>query len=185
MPIDYTKSKIYKLTTPHNVELVYYGSTVNPLYKRKGQHKAQYKINKNKCTSKLLFEIGIDDVIITLVENVNCNTKEELLQRERFYIKNNNCVNKNIPTRTNKEYKVYQKDYKEINKDKIKKYKKEYNKEYREINKDKQKEYQKEYKEINKDKIKEYQKEYNKEYYEANKDNIKEYQKKYYGKKDL
>jgi|688.fasta_scaffold333115_2 hypothetical protein len=59
-----------------------------------------------------------------------------------------------------------------------------YNKEYNEVNNDKIKEYKKEYRETNRDKIKEYQKvyyneEYKKEYYETNKDKRKEYQKEY------
>ena len=184
MPINYTKAKIYKLTTPHNIDLVYYGSTVNPLYKRKGCHKSLSKKNINNCTSKLLFELGIDDVIITLVENVNCNTKEELLQRERFYIENNNCVNKRIPSRNKTEYyddnkdKVieYVKDYYKNNKDKLLDYQKEYKDENKEYIKEKDKEYRnknkdkkKEYKEANKDKIKEYQREYQKKLREKSK----------------
>ena len=105
MPIDYSKSKIYKLTTIHDPNLVYYGSTVNPLYKRKNKHKNKFKNADYKCSSYKLFELGLDDVEITLVENVNCNNKEELLQRERFYIENNNCVNRQLPIRTSEEKK--------------------------------------------------------------------------------
>jgi adenylate kinase family enzyme len=150
MPVDYSKSKIYKLTTPHDPELVYYGSTVNPLFKRKGTHKRKFKAGTLKCKSCILFELGEDDVIITLVENVNCNSKEELIQRERFFIENNNCVNKVIPGRTKKEWY-------EDNKEVIK----EQRKEYREQNKEVIKEQKKEYYETNKDiiiqKVKEYQ----------------------------
>jgi hypothetical protein len=49
-----------------------------------------------------------------LVENYSCNSKKELETRERYYIENNECVNKNMPTRTMKEYQ-------EENKEKIKK----------------------------------------------------------------
>ena len=189
MPIDYSKGKIYKLTTIHNPDLVYYGSTVNPLYKRKGSHKSYFKCNRLDCLSYKLFELGIDDVEITLVENVNCNTKEELHKRERFYIENNNCVNKFIPTRTIKEYR---KQNYEQNKDKIK----ESSKEYREQNKDKTKQYQKEYREKNKDTLIEERKvnyEENKdkilnrqkEYREQNKDKIREQRKEYRKKKSL
>jgi hypothetical protein len=211
MSIDYSKAKIYKLTTIHNSDLIYYGSTINNLYKRKGQHKCSFIQKKyNKCMSYKLFELGIDDVEITLVESVNCNNKEELLKRERFYIENHNCVNKCIPTRTYKEYKEQNKDsvnlkkkeyyelnkdsinlkkkeYYEENKDKMKEYHKQYRKKYYEENKDKIKEKQKEYAELNADKIKEYKKKYAelngdkiKEYSEQNKDKIKEYHKQYY-----
>lgn len=149
MPVDYSKSKIYKLTTIHDPDLVYYGSTVNPLFKRKAEHKSKYNKNVLNYSSSKLFELGIDDVEITLVENVNCNNKEELQQRERFYIDNNICVNKVIPGRTKKEHY-------DDNKDEIKLQ----NKEYKEINKDKIKLQNKEYYEDNKLKILEYQKEY-------------------------
>ena len=154
MPIDYSKGKIYKLTTIHNPDLVYYGSTVNPLYKRKGQHKGKFKSGRLIYSSSKLFELGVDDVQITLVEYVNCNNKEELLKRERFYIENNNCVNKNIPNRTGKEF------YKEK-----KEFYKEYYKNYYEENKDKIKDKQKQNYEENKDKFKEK----NKLNYEKNK----------------
>lgn len=101
---DYKNGKIYKLTTPHNPELVYYGSTVLPLYKRKSQHKEHR--NNHKICSKKIFELGVDDVVITLVEACPCDNKEELIKRERFYIENNPCVNKQIPGRTKKEYEA-------------------------------------------------------------------------------
>ena len=47
-----------------------------------------------------------------------------------------------------------------------------YDKQYYQDNKDKIKEHQKQYRERNKDKIKEYKKEYSKQYYEQNKDTI-------------
>jgi len=174
MPVDYSKSKIYKLTTPHDETLVYYGSTVNPLYKRKQVHKVNYKKGYYKITSCKLFELGIDDVEITLVENVNCNNKEELTKRERHYIENNNCVNKVIPGRTNKEYY-------DDNKDKIKKYREENKdkfKEYYETNKQQILEQKKEYYEINKDIIRDKEKQYR----ENNKDTIKQRKKDYYEK---
>jgi hypothetical protein len=181
MPIDYSKAKIYKLTTIHDPELVYYGSTVNPLYKRKMDHKYAFKYKKVMCSSYKLFELGIDDVEITLVESIICNSKEELHKKERFYIENNNCVNKNIPTRTDIEYREQNKDilclkkkeYYEQNKDKIK----ESTKIYREQNKDIINLKQKEYYEQNKDKIKECTKIYREQY--KIKDKIKEYKQKY------
>jgi len=183
MPIDYSKAKIYKLTTINNPDLVYYGSTINELYKRKNQHKSNFKNHNLKCTSYKLFELGIDDVEITLVESINCNSKEELHQRERFYIENNNCINKFIPNRTQEEYR-------EQNKDKIKEHKKEYyeqnkdiilkkNNQYREQNKDDILNKKKEYYELNKELLKKK----NKEYYELNKELLKKKQKEYYDKK--
>ena len=131
--MDYQNGKIYKLV---GGGLTYYGSTCSTLTRRLCGHKTNFKQGKN-TTSKLLFETG-DEVKIFLVEKFPCSDKIELNARERWYIENNECVNKRIPTRTDKEYK-------EANKEKIK----EYNKEYIEANKNKIKEYY----EANKDKI--------------------------------
>ena len=158
---DYQKGQIYKLWSPQgNDNEIYIGSTVQPLYKRKNTHKA----SKN-CSSKILFE-KYDDIRIELIEYFPCNNKQELGKKEGFYIRNNDCINKNIAGRTEKEYY-------EDNKEKIK--------EYLQDNKEKIKEQKKEYYEDNKDKIKEYRdnnkekkKEYMKEYYEDNKEKIKE-----------
>jgi hypothetical protein len=155
---DYSKGKIYKLTTPHNETLVYYGSTVLPLHKRKSHHKECYLKKNAKITSKQIFELGVDDVIITLVENVNCNSKEELHQRERHYIENNNCINKNIPLRTNIER---YNDNKDIILEK--------NKNYYLQNKIKCDEYKKEHYEENKEHFKQYKK----NWYQQNKERIK------------
>ena len=93
---DYSKGKIYRLV---GGGLVYYGSTVNELRFRLRQHKCPSSI----CRSKLLFETG-DKVEIVLVEYFPCENKMELTARERWYIENNECVNKIIPTRTDAEY---------------------------------------------------------------------------------
>ena len=186
---DYKNGKIYKLTTPHNPELVYYGSTVLPLYRRKSQHKEHR--NNHKICSKKIFELGVDDVVITLVEACPCDNKEELIKRERFYIENNPCVNKQIPLRTSKEYDEFYKDeirerkqqYYKDNIDKIKEYYtdnldkiRERRHKYAKNNKDKINEKCKEYYKQNKDKIKETKK----EYYQQNKDKLKEYGEEYY-----
>ena len=110
---DYQNSKIYKLVNDELPDLIYYGSTTQPLFKRLYQHKDKY----NTSSSKLLFEKG--NVKIILCENFPCNCKEELIKKEREYIENNNCINKRIPSRTKKEYN-------EDNKEKINEYKKEY-----------------------------------------------------------
>jgi hypothetical protein len=57
-----------------------------------------------------------DDTEIILIEDYPCNSKKELETRERYYIESITCVNKNIPTRPQKEYK---KMYKAKNKEAI------------------------------------------------------------------
>ena len=177
---DYSKSKIYKLTTIHNPDLIYYGSTTVSLKKRKSGHKAQFKSGIRKYMSFDLFELGENDVEITLMEDFNCYSKKELQDRERWYIENNNCINKKVPNRTVKEYyethkdviKDYHKQYTLINKDKIKDYKKS----YYETNKNEIMNKQKDYYEQNKD----IKLEYHKQYYLKNREQKIEYQKQYY-----
>ena len=171
----------------------YYGSTKQGLSKRLSKHRGDYKdfLNGKKVSNYTSFKIlENEDFNISLVEKVEYNDKIELTARERFYIENNECVNKVIPSRTQKEYREANKDkikeYYEANKDKIleqhkEKYEqnkdkfKEQNKEYYEANKDKNKQLFKKYREQNKDKIKEYDKHYR----EANKDKIKQRLKAY------
>jgi len=95
--VNYKNGKIYKLVNDE-LNLTYYGSTCNELRKRFNDHKK----NNNKCSSKIMFESG--EVKIYLVEKFPCNDRLELRQKERYYIENNNCINKNIPNRTKKEY---------------------------------------------------------------------------------
>jgi len=99
------KAKIYKLYSM-NSNKVYYGSTCNSLSLRKAIHKHEGKLyeegkKKSKCTSYDIFCDG--DVKIELLEEIQYNDKKDIYDRERFYIDNNECVNKNIPNRTRDE----------------------------------------------------------------------------------
>jgi len=162
------KGYVYKICDNTNNN-VYYGSTINTLKHRLNQHK-----NSNTCCSKSIIENN--DYIIILVETIEFENKNQLLIREKYYIQNYPCINKNSPLQTEEERKENRrkcdKEYYELNKDK----KKERNKEHYEANKDKISEKAKEYYEANKDKIKEQ----SKEYYELNKERIKEYDKERY-----
>ena len=55
-------------------------------------------------TSFDLFKFGENDVRIELIETFSCNTKEDLLKREGYHIRNNKCINRHIMGRTDKEY---------------------------------------------------------------------------------
>ena len=150
--MNYENGKIYKLV---GGGFTYYGSTCSTLRQRLCGHKKSFKQNKN-ISSKLLFETG-DEVKIFLVEKFPCVDKMELNARERWYIENNECVNRIIPTRTKKEYR-------EAHKEQLK----EKNKEYYEANKEHKKEKNKEYREAHKEQLKEK----DKERYKANKDKV-------------
>jgi hypothetical protein len=144
---DYSQGKIYKIISSE-CDDVYYGSTVETLKRRLQKHKSSYnhflKGKKRPMTSFQILEKG--NYHIVLVEDYPCNSKEELQLRERFYIENNECVNKFIPGRTEKEYKnsnqckELRKIWFEEHKDELR----EYHKEYREANKEKIREQQKE-----------------------------------------
>lgn len=142
----YENGKIYRLVC-NNTGLNYYGSTTQSLSQRKNNHKKKYtaylKNGKEKYTSLKIIEGGNYDII--LVEEFKCENKNQLEARERYFIENNECVNKMIPTRTKKEYR-------EDNKEAIN----EYNKEYFLKNKD----YQKDYRKANKEELNKKQREY-------------------------
>lgn len=103
--MEYANGKIYKLVSNVSTD-IYIGSTCTDLNKRKFKHKADYKRWKNGksgfMTSFKLFEIGKVDIV--LVESFPCKNKEELHAKERYWIENLDCVNKNIPTRKSIEY---------------------------------------------------------------------------------
>lgn len=119
---NYEHSKIYKLVNT-NTNQTYIGSTTRPLSIRFNEHKSKYTTGKKREMSYLLFN-DTDDVVIELLEDVNCKNKEELEKKERQYIEAVDCVNIKIPTRTKKEYddetkqtlKNYHKNREEINK---------------------------------------------------------------------
>ena len=97
--VNYQNAKIYKIINDSMPELVYYGSTCNTFNRRLNNHKN----NPNKCSSKVLFEYGKPQMI--LIEKYPCKDLLELKQRERFYIENNECINKVVPLQTKKEWK--------------------------------------------------------------------------------
>ena len=149
---DYSKAKIYKIV---GGDELYFGSTTQDLSKRFYTHKREYNKNKNyKCSSSILFEkYGVENCEIVLVENFECENKNELNRKEGEYILNNICVNQRVAGRTPKEYfKKYYDENKEIKQQKVKN--------WIVNNKDKIKEQRKKYRELNKDKLKEYQKAY-------------------------
>jgi hypothetical protein len=176
--VNYNNGKIYKLICD-NSDLIYIGSSTQPLYKRLNQHK-----KRNECSSKKLFELG--NVKIILIEEVKCENKEQLLKCEQYYIDKykNNIINTINAYTDQKDYYINnkdkilnrQKDYDNKNKDKINKKKKE----YYNNNKDKKKEKFKEYYINNKNKILNQKKEYknnNKDKIKIQKKNLYQYQK--------
>ena len=164
--IDYSKSKIYKISDINN-EMVYIGSTAQKyLCSRMACHRCNFVKNRKQCSSFLIFEkYGMDNCKIELLEVFPCKTKDELLIREGFYIQSMECINKCIAGRTKAEYrathkdqiKIYYDTYYQKNRqvvlDKCKKYNlahaediTNYNIEYRATHKDKIKTYRDDHK---------------------------------------
>ena len=154
MVINYNNGKIYKIVSDED-EMVYVGSTTQPLSSRMSGHRAAYKRFLNGKTNNVTsFEIlKFESCKIVLIEDYPCERKDQLHTKERFYIESLNCVNRCLPGRTNKEWKQANK---EKNKEKDREWRqanKEYNKEWRQANKEKIKEKDRKYRQNNKEKI--------------------------------
>ena len=131
----YENGKIYMIESPSQ-NLIYYGSTCLSLSKRLSSHKKaakRYQDGKRNLTTSFKI-LEYPDHKIVLVENYPCKTKEELVAREAYYIRNNECVNKVIPQRTHKEW--YETNKERITADQI---------EWQKNNKEKLKQYQRDY----------------------------------------
>lgn len=123
--VNYQNGKIYRIVCNITGKQYIGSTTENYLCNRLRSHVGTYKTKKD-TTSREVLENGNYSII--LIENSPCNNKDELLQRERYFIESMECVNKHIPGRTDQEWR---KDNKEI----IKKKNREYHKKnYKEIN---------------------------------------------------
>ena len=95
---NYQNGKIYSIRSHSRLDLVYVGSTIQPLSVRLGGHKRP----SNTSSSKQIIALG--DAYIELIENYRCDSKEELMRREGEVIRRMDCVNKRIAGRTRQQY---------------------------------------------------------------------------------
>lgn len=79
---DYSKGKIYKIIDSSNGD-IYIGSTVQTLKQRYSGHHLFYLYEKNR-----------DDCEIFLIEDYPCENKQQLEDREKYYINSFDCINK-------------------------------------------------------------------------------------------
>lgn len=125
MPL-YENSRIYKIESLIG-NCVYYGSTTLALCQRMVGHRSNYK-KDGVISSKHVLKYP--DACIYLVEEYPCDNKEQLKQREGYYIKHNDCVNRYIAGRTRKEWasdnKHHLKTYYNENQNNILEYKQKY-----------------------------------------------------------
>ena len=130
---DYQNGLIYKLCCKDtNITDIYIGSTTS-FNRRKTHHKSSCNNEKNKDYNYNVYKFirengGFSNWNMVLIEYYPCETKLELIKREREVIENlKPSLNKQIPTRTNKQYRQdnkekrleQKKEYYENNKDKI------------------------------------------------------------------
>jgi len=134
----YENGKIYTIRCRYDDTLIYVGSTIEKyLSCRMAKHRFNPLACLNECVNG-----DWDNWYIELYEYYPCKSKQELEKREGEIIRLIGTLNKRIEGRTQKEYV-------EVNRDKILNYQKEYYKD----NRDKLSIYQKEYYKDNNDTI--------------------------------
>jgi len=98
---------VYRIWSPSSL-LEYYGSTTQILSQRFGGHARdlrKWRAGKGRYCSS--FEImKFPDARIELVEIVDTKSKQVLRAREGYYIRTNDCVNKNVAGRTTAEWYI-------------------------------------------------------------------------------
>jgi hypothetical protein len=100
---NYKDGKIYKITAEGYDD--YYGSTTLTLENR---FRAFKNTKKHYSCSPLL---PLESCKIELVELFPCDSRKELVIRERFWTDNNPCINEVRPIRTDLEKVEYHKQY--------------------------------------------------------------------------
>jgi len=164
--IDYSKTIFYKIICNDvNIKDCYIGHTTN-FSKRKTHHKSTCNNETNKHYNCKVYKFirdngGWENWTMNIVGELNCEKKQDAEKQERKFIEEyGSTLNQIITTRTQKEYQ-------EINKDKIKQYREDNKDKYKELysnwyinNKEKKKEQQKIYRELNRVKLNQKKKEY-------------------------
>jgi len=173
----FQQGKNYKLI--NTVDDTYYIGSTAKKYLNNRLYDHKYTANNELFrTNSNLYEhmrkIGADKFDIELIEEYHCHSRQELWQREEFFInllKNEpNCLNMRRAFVSNEEN--YKKKYYDQHKEEIKEYKKQYANQHKE----EIKEYKKQYANQHKEEIKERKK----QYYEQNKEELNEQRKQYY-----
>jgi len=159
----YEAGKIYRLQCSDGK--YYFGSTIRPLAARLSSHKHSSKNTDTNNAYKHINTIGWDNVMITLVELFPCETKQQLLQRESWFIDEHKndplCLNTRNPVKDNTP------EAKEQHKEKCKEYYQQHRNEmlqkrrnYQVENREKRTVYNSEYRQQHSEKLKEYDKQY-------------------------
>ena len=98
-----TEAKVYKIYSEENPDDCYIGSTCLTIIEdRLERHKRDYALwkmglKKDTYTLFTLFDkYSLASFQITLLEKPTVQTQQELLEREKHYINNTPCINKNM-----------------------------------------------------------------------------------------
>ena len=134
--VNFENGKVYAIRSNLTNE-IYIGSTTQSLAVRMGEHRRKYRLwvadnSKKYVTSYEILKHG--DAYIELLELVPCSCRAELCRREGELMRANNCVNKLIAGRSQKQYnqdnaehiKQYRKQYRQDNAEHFKQRKKQY-----------------------------------------------------------
>lgn len=133
--IDYSNSFVYKLCC-NDVDIteIYIGSTSN-MRQRKHKHKTACNNPNNKEYNRYKYQFirdngGFSNWSMIMIEHVECDTKQELLARERHYIEQlKPHLNKQLPLRSKQQlqqyHKQYSKQYRVDNKQRLKQHQSE------------------------------------------------------------
>ena len=151
--VNYQNAKIYRIVCNISGKQ-YIGSTCEPrLCMRLAKHKAAYtrylNTNKSYITSYEILKNG--NYYIELIESCNCKSRDELHKIEGKYIREMECVNKNIPGRNDEEKIESKRNWYENNRVKILESKRIYDKN----NKERKSKYAQKWHEANKDEVNE------------------------------
>ena len=108
--IDYSKTKNYKICCKDSSVADFYIGHTTDLVKRRYLHKSKCSNPNIKEYNYYIYEFirsngGWNNWDIRVVEECNCKNHNEALQRERYWFeKIKPTLNKQVPSRTDKEY---------------------------------------------------------------------------------
>lgn len=160
----YEAGKIYKIVCEDGK--YYIGSTIRPLTLRLSSHKCASRKTETNNAYNHIKTIGWDKVTIELIELFPCENRNQLLERETWFITQHKedemCLNTRNPLtdNTTPEMKQKQKEYLHNNYQLNREERLQKQKEYYFSNRDARREYNKQYAEKNAESLKEYYKEY-------------------------
>lgn len=173
----YDQGKIYKIVCEDGK--YYIGSTIRTLKARLTAHKHASSKTQTNSAYNHIKTIGWDKVTIELIELFPCENKNQLLERETWFIARHKedelCLNTRNPLtddttpEAKQMHKESCKEYYQQHREEILQKRSEYQVE----NREKRSEYNREYRRRNAEKLKNYDKEYTKKYRERRREIVR------------